>query len=46
LKTTSVVKAERIAVIERSVVVRELASLPPSHMTEVRRAVKRALNLD
>ena len=46
LKTTSVVKAERIAVIERSVVVRKLGSLPPSHMTEVRRAVKRALNLD
>src|SRR3990172_1649499 len=46
LKTSSVIKAERIAVIERSVLVRKLGSLPPSQMEEVKRAVKLALNLD
>jgi mRNA interferase MazF len=46
LKTSSVIKAERIAVIEESVVVRKPGSLTPARMREVRRAVKRALNLD
>jgi len=46
LKTTSVIKAERIAVIEQSVIVRRLGSLSPSQMEKVKRAVKLALNLD
>ncbi len=46
LKTTSVIKAERIAVVEQSVVVRKLGSLSPSQMEEVKRAVKLSLNLD
>ena len=46
LKTTSVIKAERIAVIEQSVIVRKLGSLSPSQMGQVKRAVKLALNLD
>jgi mRNA interferase MazF len=46
LKTSSVIKAERIAVIEQSVLVRKLGSLPSSQMEEVKRAVKLALNLD
>ena len=46
LKTGSVIKAERIAVIEQSVVVRKLGSLSPFHMAEVKKAVKAALNLD
>ena len=46
LKTSSVIKAERIAVIEQSVLVRKLGSLAPSQMEEVKRAVKLALNLD
>jgi len=41
-----VIKAERIAVIEQSVVVRKLGSLPASQMQEVKKAVKLALNLD
>jgi mRNA interferase MazF len=45
LKTSSVIKAERIAVIEQSIVVRKLGSLPPAIMDEVKRAVKLALNL-
>lgn len=45
LKTTSVIKAERIAVIEQSIVVRKLGSLTPAKMDEVKRAVKLALNL-
>jgi mRNA-degrading endonuclease toxin of MazEF toxin-antitoxin module len=40
-----VIKAERIAVIEQSVVVRRLGSLTPAKMDEVKRAVKLALNL-
>ena len=32
LRTSSVVKAERIAVIEQSILVRKLGSLPPSQM--------------
>jgi len=40
------IKAERIAVIEQSVVVRKLGSLPPRQMEEVKRAVRLALNLD
>src|SRR3972149_4799541 len=44
LRTSSVIKAERIAVIEQSVVVRKLGSLPPLQMEEVKRAVKLALN--
>ena len=39
-------KAERIAVIEQSVVVRKLGSLAPAQMAEVKKAVKLALNLD
>lgn len=46
LKTTSVIKAERIAVIEHSVVVRKLGRLSASQMEKVKRAVKHALNLD
>ena len=45
LKTSSVIKAERIAVIEQSIVVRKLGSLTPAMMNEVKRAVKLALNL-
>jgi len=45
LKTSSLIKAERIAVIEQSVVVRKLGSLTPAKMDEVKRAVKLALNL-
>jgi len=45
LKTTSVIKAERIAVIERSVVVRKLGSLSSSQMEKLKKAVKIALNL-
>ena len=46
LKTNSVIKAERIAVIEQSILVRKLGSLPLSQMKDVKRAVKLALNLD
>ncbi len=46
LRTSSVIKAERIAVIEQSVVVRKLGSLPRSQMEEVKKAVKIALNLE
>jgi mRNA interferase MazF len=46
LKTTSVIKAERIAVIEQSIVVRKLGSLPPSHMEQLKKAVKLSLNLE
>jgi len=46
LKTTSVVKAERVAVIEQSVVARKLERLSPSQMEKIKRAVKLALNLD
>ncbi len=46
LKTTSVIKAERIAVIEKSIVVRKLGSLSTPQMREVKRAVKLALNLE
>ena len=45
LKTASVIKTERIAVIEQSVVVRRLGFLSPSIMEAVKRAVKLALNL-
>ncbi len=45
LKTNSVIKAERIAVIEQSIVVRKLGSLAPAKMDEMKRAVKLALNL-
>lgn len=46
LKTASVVKAERIAVVEQSVVVRKLGVLSPSHLERVKRAVRLALHLD
>ena len=46
LRTASVIKAERIAVVEQSVVVRKLGSLASSQMDALRRAVKLALNLD
>ena len=46
LKVTSVIKAERIAVIEQSVIARRLGSLSPAQMENVKRAVKVALNLD
>ena len=46
LKTTSVIKAERIAVVEQSVVVRKLGSLPPFHMEQLKKAVKLALHLE
>ncbi len=45
-KTTSVIKAERIAVIERSVIIRKLGSLTSGKMAEVKRAVRLALHLD
>ncbi len=40
LRTSSVIKAERIAVIEQSVVVRKLGSLPRSQIEKVKKAVK------
>ena len=46
LKTSSVIKAERIAVIEQSIVVRKLGSLTPAKMDKVKRAIKIALKLD
>lgn len=46
LKVTSVIKAERIAAIEQSVIARRLGSLSPAQMENVKRAVKVALNLD
>jgi mRNA interferase MazF len=46
LKVTSVIKTERIAVIEQSVIIRRVGCLSPSQMEKVKRAVKRALNLD
>lgn len=46
LKTSSVIKAERIAVIEQSVVVRKLGSLPRSRMEDLKKSVKLALHLD
>ncbi len=46
LRATSVIKAERIAVVEQSVVVRRIGSLASSQMDALRRAVKLALNLD
>ena len=46
LKTASVIKAERIAVIEGSVVVKKLGSLSTSQMERLRRTVKVALQLD
>jgi len=46
LKTASVIKAERIAVIERSIVIRKLGSLSTPQMEKLRRAVKVALQLD
>jgi mRNA interferase MazF len=46
LKTTSVVKGERIAVIEQSVVSRKLGSLSAQQLAHVKRAVRLALNLD
>ena len=46
LKVTSVMRAERSAVIEQSVIARRLGSLSPAQMENVKRAVKVALNLD
>jgi mRNA interferase MazF len=46
LKTASVIKAERIAVIERSVVVRKFGALAASQMEKLRQPVKLALQLD
>lgn len=46
LRTTSTIKAERIAVVEQSIVVRRLGFLTSSQMDALRRAVKLALNLD
>ena len=46
LKITSVIKAERIAVIEQSVVARRLGALSASQMKKIQKAVKLALNLD
>jgi mRNA-degrading endonuclease toxin of MazEF toxin-antitoxin module len=41
-----VIKAERIAVTEKSVIVRKLGSLSISQMEKVKAAVKLALRLD
>ena len=46
LKTSSVIKAERIAVIEQSVVVRKLCALSAPQMGKVKQAVKLALDID
>jgi mRNA interferase MazF len=46
LKATSVIKAERIAVVEQSVIARRLGYLSPAQLEQVKRAVKVALNLD
>jgi mRNA interferase MazF len=44
-KTSSVIKAERIAVIEQSILDRKLGSLTAAKLDEVKKAVKLALNL-
>ena len=46
LRTTSVVKAERIAVIEQSLVVRKLGILPAGQFQRLKEAVKRSLQLE
>ncbi len=45
LKASGLIKAERIAVVERSVVVRKLGVLSAAQMHVVKQAVKLALNL-
>ncbi len=46
LKATSVVKAERIAVIEQSLIVRKLGALSPAHFQRLKDVVKRSLALE
>ena len=46
LRTASVIKAERIAVIERSLLVRTLGALPPAQFLRLKDAVKRSLGLE
>ena len=46
LKRASLIKGERVAVIEQSVVARRLGSLSASQLQHVKRAVRLALNLD
>ena len=46
LRTASTIKAERIAVIEQSLLVRKLGVLPPAHFQRLREAVKRSLGLE
>jgi mRNA interferase MazF len=46
LKATSTIKPERIAVIERSAVIRKLGALSPYQMDQVKSAVRRVLNLE
>lgn len=43
LKKTSLLKAEKIAVVHRSVFQRKLGSLPPAVMAQAQEALKRAL---
>ena len=43
LKKTSLLKAEKIAVVHESVFQRKLGSLPPDLMAQVQEALKRAL---
>jgi mRNA interferase MazF len=46
LRAASVVKAERIAVIEQSLIVRKLGILPAAQFQRLKEAVKRCLQLD
>jgi len=46
LRTASVIKAERVAVIERSLLVRRLGALPSAQLQQLKEAVKRSLGLD
>jgi len=46
LRMASVIKAERIAVIEQSLIVRKLGTLPAAQFQRLREAVKRSLQLE
>ena len=46
LRKTSILKAEKIAVVHRTVLVRRLGTLPPSLVTRFRQALTIALHLD
>ncbi len=46
LRAASVIKAERIAVVERSLLVRTLGALPPAQFQRLKEAVKGSLGLE